>query len=315
MGTVAVNPPKTPVTKGSSGLAIATVPNVCKMPGPPAPFVPTPLPNIGKSGNSPDGYSTSVTFDGDAIAIQGAYFLSEGDVASQGTGGGLISSNVQGPTKFIAPGSMTVQVEGKNVQLLGDQMLNNCGPSGSPPNAATMGGVFQQPELGGLTAKDLEALAKDCNREVNKRDGTPKTGEDCTKAGTAKHKCCEDGINNYKKEHPDEADRIQSEAPFDSNGQPTTPAQESAARSAANSAYNAAKSGGGSTKGVWAKAYFDNGGASFKADVIMKDSKGLKQTFDFKFNCSGKPKFTDEQTDKYWKATKTVPTMIHVPGN
>ncbi len=145
MPSVAVNPPKTPVTKGSSGIAAATVPNVCKMPGPPAPFVPTPLPNIGKSGSSPDGYSTSVTIEGEAVAIQGASFGSMGDVASKGTGGGIVSNNVEGPTKFVAPGSMDVKVEGKNVQLLGDQMLNNCGPGGSPPNAATMEGEVQGP--------------------------------------------------------------------------------------------------------------------------------------------------------------------------
>ncbi len=143
MGTVGVNPPKTPVTKGSSGVAAATLPNICKMPGPPAPFVPTPLPNIGKSGSSPDGYSTSVTIDGDAVAIQGASFKSMGDVASKGTGGGMVSMNVEGPTKFVGPGSMDVKIEGKNVQLLSDQMLNNCGPSGSPANSATMGGVLQ----------------------------------------------------------------------------------------------------------------------------------------------------------------------------
>ncbi len=144
---IAVNAPKSPVTKGSSGTAIATLPNVCKMPGPPAPFVPTPLPNIGKSDNSPQGYSTSVTFEGNPVAIQGATFNSTGDVASQGTGGGIVSSNVQGPTSFIGPGSMDVKIEGKNVQLLSDQMLNNGGPSGSPPNAATMGGILQGPGM------------------------------------------------------------------------------------------------------------------------------------------------------------------------
>src|SRR5580704_11435287 len=143
MPTVAVNPPKTPVTKGSNGIAAATLPNICKMPGPPAPFVPTPLPNIGQSSKQPSGYSTTVTIDGDPVAIQGSSFGSSGDVASQGTGGGLISSNVEGPTKFLAPGSMDVKIEGKNVQLLGDQMLNNCGPSGSPANAATMMGTVQ----------------------------------------------------------------------------------------------------------------------------------------------------------------------------
>jgi uncharacterized Zn-binding protein involved in type VI secretion len=145
MASVSVNAPKTPVTKGSNGIAAATVPNVCKMPGPPAPFIPTPLPNIGTSDKSPQGYSTSVTIEGQPVAIKGATFNSKGDIASQGTGGGLISSNVQGPTSFVGPGSMDVMIEGKNVQLLGDPMLNNCGPSGSPPNAATAMGLVQAP--------------------------------------------------------------------------------------------------------------------------------------------------------------------------
>src|SRR5262249_53079295 len=139
-----INPPKTPVTEGSKGIAQATIPNVCKMPGPPAPFVPTPLPNIAKSGKSPQGYSTTVKIEGCTVAIRGATFESIGDVASKGTGGGLISANTEGPAKFITPGSMNVKIEGKNVHLLGESMLNNCGPGGSPPNTgATMAGVGQ----------------------------------------------------------------------------------------------------------------------------------------------------------------------------
>jgi uncharacterized Zn-binding protein involved in type VI secretion len=155
--SVSVNPPKTPITAGSKAIAAASIPNVCKMPGPPAPFVPTPLPNIGKSDNSPSGYSTSVTIGGDAVAIQGATFNSMGDVASQGTGGGIVSNNVQGPTSFIAPGSLNTKIEGKNVQLLGDQMLNNGGPSGSPANAATMMGAVQAPgPVGGANPLDIK---------------------------------------------------------------------------------------------------------------------------------------------------------------
>lgn len=147
MISVGVHPPKTPVTEGSNGIAQATLPNVCKMPGPPAPFVPSPLPNIAKSGKSPQGYSTSVKIDGNAVAIRGATFESMGDVASKGTGGGLISANVEGPAKFITPGSFTVKIEGKSVHLLGEPMLNNCGPGGSPPNTgATMAGVKQEDE-------------------------------------------------------------------------------------------------------------------------------------------------------------------------
>lgn len=143
MVSVAVNPPKTPVTKGSNGIAAATLPNVCKMPGPPPPFVPTPLPNIGQSGKDPKDYSTTVKFDGNPVGIQGSSFGSSGDVASKGTGGGIASSNVEGPTKFVGPGSLDVKVEGKRVQYLGDQMLNNCGPSGNPANAATVAGETQ----------------------------------------------------------------------------------------------------------------------------------------------------------------------------
>ena len=112
------------------------------MPGPPAPFVPSPLPNIAKSELSPQGYSTTVKIEGNTVAIRGATFESIGDMASKGTGGGLISANTHGPAKFITPGSMTVKIEGKNVHLLGEPMLNNWGPSGSPPNTgATMMGA------------------------------------------------------------------------------------------------------------------------------------------------------------------------------
>jgi uncharacterized Zn-binding protein involved in type VI secretion len=123
--TVSVNPPKTPVTKNSKGLKVAALPNVCKMPGPPAPFVPTPLPNIGKSGDSPKGYSKNVLMMGKNVALKGASFKSKGDIASKGTGGGLISASTHDVTEFVGPGSMNVKVEGKNVQLLGDVMTNN----------------------------------------------------------------------------------------------------------------------------------------------------------------------------------------------
>lgn len=169
MSSVAIHPPKTPCTKGSNGIAKNTIPNVCKMPGPPAPFVPAPLPNIAKSGMSPKGYSTTVQIEGNAVAIRGATFESMGDVASKGTGGGLISCNTHGPAKFITPGSMTVKIEGKNVHLLSDPMLNNCGPSGSPPNTgATMLGLDQADLQGGNDPLEIKCA------DAPKKEGSTK---------------------------------------------------------------------------------------------------------------------------------------------
>lgn len=145
MISVGVNPPKTPVTEGSMDMAPATLPNVCKMPGPPAPFVPTPLPNLGRSSDRLNKATKKVKIEGKKVAIKGSYYMSQPspDVASQGTGGGIISAKVQGKTEFVAPGSMNVKAEGKNIQLLGDAMTNN---GGSPTNSGTIPGNQQAPQ-------------------------------------------------------------------------------------------------------------------------------------------------------------------------
>lgn len=178
MATVGINPPKAPVTKAAKSIAAATVPNVCKMPGPPAPFVPTPLPNIAMSNRSPKGYSKSVKIEKSVVAIRGASHKSVGDIASKATGGGIVSANTEGPATFIAPGSLNVRIEGKNVQLLGDQMLNNNGPAGSPPNAATLMGtihppvvptvVFDKKEFPGKVQNIKKALGKKKKMKLNR---------------------------------------------------------------------------------------------------------------------------------------------------
>lgn len=199
MSSVGIHPPKTPVTKGCRSIAKATIPNVCKMPGPPAPFVPSPLPNIAKSGMSPKGYSKKVKIEDSTVAIRGASYKSMGDMASKGTGGGLISANTHGPAKFITPGSLTVKIEGKSVHLLGEPMLNNCGPSGSPPNTgATLGGT----KHGSAKVATIDALLKEivckCNRDV-KQASPKKKQKTCAQLGTEKHTCCDRAIK--KKGH------------------------------------------------------------------------------------------------------------------
>ncbi|HET8706927.1 MAG TPA: PAAR-like domain-containing protein, partial [Pseudomonadales bacterium] len=165
--SVGVNPPKTPVTEGSMDMAPATLPNVCKMPGPPAPFVPTPLPNIGQSRDRLTDATTSVKIEGKKVAIKGAYYMSQPspDVASQGTGGGIVSAKTQGKTEFVAPGSMNVKAEGKNIQLLGDAMTNN---GGSPSNAATMPGNQQPPTAMGVIVLECDPSWDDCQKKQMK---------------------------------------------------------------------------------------------------------------------------------------------------
>jgi uncharacterized Zn-binding protein involved in type VI secretion len=145
MISVGVNPPKTPVTEGSMDMMPTTLPNVCKMPGPPAPFIPTPLPNIGRSADNLTDGTTTVLIEGNKVAIKGSHYMSQPspDVASQGTGGGIVSAAVQGKTEFVAPGSMNVKSEGANVQLLGDAMTNN---GGSPANVPSPPGNQQPPQ-------------------------------------------------------------------------------------------------------------------------------------------------------------------------
>jgi uncharacterized Zn-binding protein involved in type VI secretion len=199
MATVAIHPPKTPVTKGSNGVATATLPNVCKMPPPPPPFAPTPLPNIGQSGKTPQGYSTTVKIEGNPVAILGASFGSTGDIASKATGGGIISNNAEGQTKFIAPGSFTVRIQGRNVHLLSDIMSNNNGPAGAPPNSATLMGLLQV--TAGVIPPDLKAAAELCEEKVEQDVAAGKlttTGKkpSCANKGTWKHSCCKDLLEN-----------------------------------------------------------------------------------------------------------------------
>ena len=168
------------------------------MPGPPAPFVPTPLPNIAKSNMSPKGFSKDVKIEGKTVAIFGASFKSMGDVASKGTGGGLLSMNTHGPAKFVCPGSLTVRIEGKAVHLKGDPMLNNLGAAGAPPNTgATLTGVDRSSCKGESAQPVLQAIATTCDEEVSPTDASGQK-KSCTKLGNEKHACCETKIQEHR---------------------------------------------------------------------------------------------------------------------
>jgi hypothetical protein len=317
MGKITINGFTTPVTEGSNGIAAATVPNVCKMPGPPAPFVPTPLPNIGRSGDSPEGYSVYVTFEGHRVAIGNASFGSIGDIASKATGGGIVSGVAQGRTVFLSPGATNVFVEGKPVHILGDAMLNNCAPGGGPANAATMAGVLQAPAVLDMTrAEALKEIALRCNRDVNREAGfhPPKKpkGPICTKLGTLKHSCCEQAIKNRRDPY------LKSEVPYRKDGSICKTTRGDALGAGSKARALVRKMGGSqrAQKLAFESAFFAKLPFAQIDVVVVKDpdlppTKGnIARVFDFKFNCSERPRFPKKQRDKYTMLTGIRPTPL-----
>ena len=328
MISIGVNPPKTPVTEGSMDMAPATLPNICKMPGPPAPFVPTPFPNLGRSGDKLKKCTKKVLFEGKKVAIKGSYYMSMGDIASKGTGGGIVSATTHGKTKFVAPGSMNVKAEGKNIQLLGDAMTNN----GNQDNSATVPGNQQPPALAGISRKDLQKLADECNKSENKEAKgvcpPPPSGHKCTTLGTKKHKCCEEAIKEYneKQAKAGKQSPLRSEVAYGKKGLVDS-TKAAAARKVADKAYKShvtkwinkrpnmpkglacwsARRSARLSK-VWFRTFKKHGGGSFIADVVVVDPPGAKPTknnikraYDFKFNCKDEPKMSKKQKDNYDK--------------
>lgn len=75
--------------KGSGGMSLV-FPDVCKTPAPPAPPIPIPYPNTGKSADTSQG-TTKVEADGNMIMVKSAkYMMSIGD--EPGSIGGIISN-------------------------------------------------------------------------------------------------------------------------------------------------------------------------------------------------------------------------------
>jgi len=107
--------------KGSNGMCMATIPDVCKTPSPGGP-IPIPYPNISMSSDLADGTS-DVKCEGKMAAVKDSkYSKSNGDNA--GTAGGVASSSFMKEAEFILY-SMDVKFEGKNACRLGDKMTCN----------------------------------------------------------------------------------------------------------------------------------------------------------------------------------------------
>src|SRR5437867_1789208 len=99
-------------TKGG-GTTLA-FPDVCKVPAPPAPFIPTPFPNTGQCSDASGGSCSKKVKIGNKAVLTTSSEISwtHGDEA--GTLKGLISATT-GDKAAYRMGSMTVQIEGNPI--------------------------------------------------------------------------------------------------------------------------------------------------------------------------------------------------------
>lgn len=173
------------VHKGSNGISIATIPDVCKTPSPGGP-VPIPYPNISQSTTLDKGTTTVKADGGMMIGVKGSeYSLSNGDNA--GVAGGVKSSTFMKESTWILY-SFDVKMDGKNACRLTDKKMQN------HENTADLAGNLQIPATG--VPPDLQAIADCCNKAIDCDSTYDKKG--CTSRGRHKHSCCEDAINRRK---------------------------------------------------------------------------------------------------------------------
>lgn len=99
-------------------------PCVGKTPGPPAPFIPVPYPNISKGKDTAEG-SKKVSADGQPVALkdESEFSTSKGNEAAT-AGGGLVTSKQMGTSSYFMY-SPNVVIEGKEVPRAFDIMAGN----------------------------------------------------------------------------------------------------------------------------------------------------------------------------------------------
>ena len=141
------------VHKGSNGISIATIPDVCKTPSPGGP-IPIPYPNISQSMTLDKGTTTVKADGGMMIATKGSEFsLSNGDNA--GVAGGVKSSTFMKESTWILY-SFDVKMDGKNACRLTDKKFQN------HENTVDLGGALQAPVAVSAGLSPAEKDVADC---------------------------------------------------------------------------------------------------------------------------------------------------------
>jgi uncharacterized Zn-binding protein involved in type VI secretion len=255
--------------KGSVGVSMATLPDVCKTPSPGGP-VPIPYPNFAQHSSLSNG-TTTVKVKGNIIAVKGSHYSrSNGDEA--GTAGGVKSNVNMKATDWITY-SFDVKMDGKNACRNTDKKFHN------NQNTVDMQGNFDPV----AALKTMQDTLCACVAAVQTQEATSPSVT-CTEYGNRVHDCCDaalasepgcDGERGYNNKT--------GERFTDSFGNPLNRGQAEAA--------------GISFKGV-----------SFP-DACALDSNGdVAQFFDFKTTCPKGNLITDKdgniKRDKYGRSMK-----------
>ena len=169
------------VHKGSNGISMATIPDVCKTPSPGG-SVPIPYPNISQSITLDKGTSTVKADGGMMIAIKGSEFsLSNGDNA--GVTGGVKSSTFMKESTWILY-SFDVKMDGGNACRLTDKKFQN------HENTVDLGGCTQLPVIAGDTPEEIVACAIHCCDKAPYEKGKhDDQGQHCRSLSISKHSC------------------------------------------------------------------------------------------------------------------------------
>lgn len=177
------------VHKGSNGVSVATMPDVCKTPSPGGP-VPIPYPNVSQSAMLAKGTTTVKADGGMMIAIKGSEFsLSNGD--NPGVAGGVKSSTFMKESTWILY-SFDVKMEGQGACRLTDKKFQN------HENTVDLGGCTQFPAI----PIDLSPEAKVacaiwcCDKATYEQVKRKSPEKDCQRLASKKHSCVFHSLKN-----------------------------------------------------------------------------------------------------------------------
>lgn len=167
--------------KGTIGISIATIPDVCKTPSPGGP-IPLPYPNIANQGTLKDGTTTVLAKGGKMIAIKGSqYGMSSGD--EPGTVGGVKSNVFKKATDWITY-SFDVKMDGKNACRHTDKKFHN-----DKNTVDLAGNVDPMFAVGDFGDKALTIECKDAPKSSDTKYTTCEKMEICAKCKAINEEC------------------------------------------------------------------------------------------------------------------------------